>query len=93
MLISKVVGTVISTRKNANLVGNKLLIIEPIEESFKGNVSRMVAVDTVGAGVGEIVLVVLGSAARIACNKNDIPVDAAIVGIVDDARDITISKL
>ena len=68
MLIGKVVGTVISTRKNSNLIGNKFLIIEPYEGfEFKGS-SRIVAIDNVGSGIGEIVLVATGSAARIGCS-------------------------
>jgi ethanolamine utilization protein EutN len=92
LIIGRIVGTVISTRKNSSLVGNKFLIVEPYEGfEFKGS-SRIVAVDTVGSGVGEIVLVAKGSAARIGCNMNDAPIDAAIVGIVDDAKDVLISK-
>lgn len=92
MLIGKVVGTVISTRKNSNLVGNKFLIIEPYEGfEFKGS-SRIVAVDNVGSGIGEIVLVATGSAARIGCSMDGSPIDAAVVGIVDDEKDVIISK-
>ena len=92
MIIGKVVGTVISTRKNANLVGNKFLIVQPIDEYGFDGKSRLVAVDNVGAGVGEIVLVALGSAARIGCNMEKAPVDAAIIGIVDDAKDVMITQ-
>jgi ethanolamine utilization protein EutN len=88
MIIATVVGTVIATRKNENLVGSKFLIIEPLKTIVEGSVKRLVAVDTVGAGVGEIVLAVQGSAARIACNKNEMPVDTAIVGIVDDLNEV-----
>lgn len=79
MVIGKVVGTVVSTRKSERLVGSKFLIVEPLEQEGQ---QRLVAVDTVGAGVGETVLVTLGSAARVACGT-EVPVDAAIVGIVD----------
>ena len=72
-----------STRKNQNLVGNKFLIIEPLEDYAK---NRIVAIDDVGAGIGEIVLVATGSAARIGCAQENAPVDAAIVGIVDDGE-------
>lgn len=89
LIIGKVVGTVISTRKNSKLVGNKLLIVEPFESFEKSIGGKLVAIDNVGAGVGEIVLVALGSAARVGCNMENAPVDAAIVGIVDDARDIS----
>ncbi len=83
MIIGKVVGSVVSTRKNQNLVGNKFLIIEPLEDYAK---NRIVAIDDVGAGIGEIVLVATGSAARIGCAQENAPVDAAIVGIVDDGE-------
>lgn len=82
MIIGKVVGSVVSTRKNENLIGNKFLIVEPISEMGMGN--KVVAIDNVGAGIGEIVLVATGSAARIGCGQNTSPIDAAIVGIVDE---------
>ncbi len=82
MIIGKVVGSIVSTRKNENLVGHKLMVIEPIKKMADGNKS-FVAIDNVGAGVGEIVLVATGSAARIGCGCETAPVDAAIVGIVD----------
>ena len=83
MLIGKVVGSVVSTRKNDNLIGSKLMVIKPLAEL--GNpTKKIVAVDNVGAGVGETVLVALGSAARIGCDMANCPIDAAIVGIVDN---------
>lgn len=83
MLIGKVVGSVVSTRKNENLVGNKFLIVEPFSGFDKG-FGRIVAIDNVGAGMGEGVLVSLGSAARIGVGHSDAPIDAAIVGILDE---------
>lgn len=83
MIVGKVVGSVVATRKNENLVGSKFLIVEPFESMEQGK-GRIVAVDNVGAGIGEIVLVTKGSAARIGCNLKEAPIDAAIVGIVDD---------
>lgn len=83
MIIGKVVGSVISTRKNENLVGNKFLIIEPIK-SMAHERDRLVAIDNVGAGIGEAVLVATGSAARIGCGMDSAPIDAAIVGIIDE---------
>ncbi len=85
MIIGKVVGHVVSTRKNERLVGQKLLIVEP-NESISGNMGteRFIAIDNVGAGVGETVLVAVGSAARVGCALKEAPVDAAIVGIIDD---------
>ena len=83
MIVGKVVGSVVATRKNERLLGNKFMIVDPIENmSEKG---RIVAIDNVGAGIGEIVLVALGSAARIGCDQENAPVDAAIVGIVDNS--------
>lgn len=82
MIVGKVVGSVVSTRKNENLIGSKFMVVEPIAEM--GNpCEKIVAVDNVGAGIGEIVLVATGSAARIGCGMESSPVDAAIVGIVD----------
>lgn len=83
MIIGKVVGSVISTRKNENLVGNKFLIIEPIKSMAHAG-DRLVAIDNVGAGIGEAVLVATGSAARIGCGMENAPIDAAIVGIIDE---------
>ena len=81
MLIGKVVGSVVSTRKNENLVGSKFMIIEALAGT--GDTKRIVAVDNVGAGIGETVLVATGSAARIGCDNATAPIDAAIVGIID----------
>ncbi len=83
MIVGKVTGSIVSTRKCENLIGNKFMIVEPIS-SMKGENSQLVAIDNIGAGVGEIVLVATGSAARIGCGLPDAPIDAAIVGIVDD---------
>lgn len=85
MLIGKVVGTIVSTRKNENLVGHKLLIIKPIASMNGGTGGdKFVATDNVGAGEGEYVLVARGSAARIGCGQEHAPIDAAVVGIIDD---------
>lgn len=83
MIVGKVVGSVIATRKNEKLVGSKFLIVEPLMNMNLGG-ERIVAIDNVGAGIGELVLVATGSAARIGCNQKESPIDAAIVGIVDD---------
>lgn len=83
MIIGKVVGSIVSTRKSDKLIGNKLMIIQPLDR-MKSNTNQLVAIDNIGAGVGEIVLVALGSAARIGCGVEMAPVDAAIVGIVDE---------
>lgn len=87
MLIGKVVGSVVSTRKNENLVGNKFMVVETLD-GFGEKKQRIVAVDNVGAGLGETVLVATGSAARIGIEQNTAPIDAAIVGIIDDPSSI-----
>ena len=84
MLVGKVVGSVVATRKIESLVGNKFLIVQPMESM--ADQKRIVAIDNVGAGIGEIVLVTQGSAARYVNGEAARPpVDAAIVGIVDDS--------
>lgn len=92
MIIGKVVGTVISTRKNCNLIGNKFLVVEPIEQFKTQNTNMIVAIDNVGSGVGEYVLVALGSAARMGCDMENVAVDAAVVGIIDNEKDIMIQS-
>lgn len=79
-------GSLFSTRKDEKLVGNKFMIVEPAE-SMRNAGSRLVAIDIIGAGIGEYVLVAQGSAARIGCNMSDAPIDAAIVGIIDEGQD------
>lgn len=81
MVIGKVVGSVVSTRKSENLIGNKFMVVEPLEDMRSG-LGRFVAIDNIGAGIGETVLVATGSAARV--GMENAPVDAAIVGIVDE---------
>ena len=82
MVIGRVIGSVVSTRKNERLVGSKFMVVQPVADT--GNGKSLVAVDNVGAGIGEYVLVAVGSAARIGCDMSNAPVDAAIVGIIDD---------
>ncbi|MEF9840594.1 MAG: EutN/CcmL family microcompartment protein [Lachnospiraceae bacterium] len=84
MIIGKVVGSIVSTRKSDKLVGNKLMLIKPLD-SMKSDTNQLVAIDQIGAGIGETVLVALGSAARIGSGMETAPIDAAIVGIVDEA--------
>ena len=86
MIFGKVVGSLFSTRKSEKLVGNKFMIVEPVE-SMRNTGSRLVAIDIIGAGIGEYVLVAQGSAARIGCDMADAPIDAAIVGIIDEGQD------
>ena len=84
MLLAKIVGTVVATRKDPRLVSNKLLVVRPMDPRGKAEGAYLVALDTVDAGIGETVLVVSGSSARMASGMKDCPVDAAIVGIVDN---------
>jgi len=89
--LAKVVGNIVATKKNDFLVGSKLLIVQPLRFINNANNTQegeqgelVVAIDTVGAGIGETVLIVRGSTAtRVAANENT-PIDAAIVGIVDN---------
>ena len=84
MIMGKVVGSVVSTRKCENLTGSKFMIVEPVPSLKIDN--RIVAVDRVGAGIGEYVLVTTGSAARV--DAPSAPIDAAIVGIIDDGNSL-----
>ena len=83
MLVARIVGTVVATRKDPRLVSTKLLVVRPVDPKGKADGHHFVAIDTVDAGVGETVLVVSGSSARMASGLKDCPVDAAIVGIID----------
>ena len=76
-------GTVVATRKDPRLTSTKLLVARPIDPHGKTDGGYLVAVDTVDAGVGETVLLVSGSSARMAAGLKDCPVDAAVVGIID----------
>lgn len=84
MFLAKVVGNVVATQKDPKFIGTKLLIVKKINRDEKTIGEPMVAIDTVGAGSGEIVIVVTGSGARYVdvCEKV-IPADASIIGIVD----------
>jgi ethanolamine utilization protein EutN len=83
LLLAKIIGTVVATRKDPRLDSHKLLLARGMDPSGKVDGAYLVAVDTVDAGVGETVLIVSGSSARMAAGMKDCPVDAAIVGIVD----------
>ena len=83
MLVAKIVGTVVATRKDPRLVSTKLLVVRPVDPRGKADGGYIVAVDTVDAGVGETVLIVSGSSARLASGLKDCPVDAAIIGVID----------
>jgi ethanolamine utilization protein EutN len=89
MFLAKVEGAVVATEKDAHMDGRKLLLLRPqlVDEKdptkFRPGVNTIVAVDSVGAGIGEMVLFCQGSSARLAPNLKDAPVDAVIIGIVD----------
>ncbi len=84
MILARVVGTVVATRKDERLEGRKLLVCRPVNPAGDPDGSSyIISVDTVGAGFHETVLLVGGSSARMAAGLKDSPIDSAIVGIVD----------
>ena len=83
MIIGRIIGNIVATRKDPRLEGKKLLLVRPITLRGEDESNYLVAVDTVGAGFRERVLVVSGSSARMAEGLKDRPVDAAIIGIID----------
>ena len=88
MIIARILGTVVATHKDPRLHGKKLLIVKPVNLDGTDQSGYLVAVDTVGAGFHEKVLVVAGSSARLAEGMKDTPVDSAIIGVIDTV-DIT----
>lgn len=85
MNVAKVIGTIWATRKEESLEGYKLLLVKPIDVLKEGEEKTpIVAADIIGAGVGETVIIVSGSSARNATGDTKLPVDATVVGIVDD---------
>ena len=84
MLIGKVVGKVWSTRKESRITGLKLLIVQPMDHTQKPYGNILVAGDQIGAGIGELVVVVQGSSARTAIVEQQLPVDAMVIGIIDN---------
>jgi microcompartment protein CcmK/EutM len=86
MILARVVGTVVATRKDPRLEGKYLLILKPVSPEGQDESGYVVSVDTVGSGIGERVISVAGSSARMAEGCKDIPVDNAIVGIVDEVH-------
>ena len=83
MILARVVGTVVATRKDQRLEGRKLLVCRPVGPDGTPEGAYLVAADTVGAGYKETVLLVSGSSARMAGGFKESPVDSAVVGIVD----------
>ena len=92
MFLGKVIGTVWSTKKDENLVGAKFLIVRKIDLDLNEKSDFVVAVDSVGAGEGEVVLVATGSSSRQTHFTQDKPIDAVIMAIVDKL-DISIKQL
>src|SRR5262245_34899634 len=92
MFLAQVTGHVVATQKIAAMVGKKLLVIEPLRldeahrDRLKGTGRALVAVDSLGAGAGELVLVCQGSSARLTPETSDLPIDAVVIGIVDSVR-------
>ncbi len=89
MFLARVEGSVVATKKDTSMSGRKLLLVRPqlVDEKdptkFRPGANTIVAVDSVGAGVGELVMFCQGSSARLAPNLKDAPVDAVIIGLVD----------
>ena len=89
MFIAQVTGSVVSTQKVASMTGHKLLVVEPYRlegtkrKSLETTGRTCIAVDTLGAGEGDFVLIVQGSSARLTPETKELPIDAAIIGIVD----------
>jgi ethanolamine utilization protein EutN len=89
MFLARVEGSVVATKKDPSMSGRKLLLVRPqlVDDKdptkFRAGANTIIAVDSVGAGLGELVMFCQGSSARLAPNLKDAPVDAVIIGIVD----------
>src|SRR5881396_3120141 len=89
MFLAKVEGSIVATKKDPSMNGRKLLLLRPqlVDEKdptkFRPGMNTIVAVDSLGAGIGELVMFCQGSSARLAPNLKEAPVDAVIIGIVD----------
>jgi ethanolamine utilization protein EutN len=86
MILAKVIGNVVATTKDDRLVGEKLLILTPLTPEGNPKGETIVAIDSLGAGNGEVVLACRGGAARLVANHENSPVDYAIVAIVDEVK-------
>ncbi|MBI1349347.1 ethanolamine utilization protein EutN [bacterium] len=92
MFLAKVTGSVVATQKVEAMVGQKLLMVEPLRVNEKdqtglvGTGRTFIAVDTVGCGEGEVVMIVQGSSARFTPQTKPLPIDCAIIGIVDSVH-------
>jgi ethanolamine utilization protein EutN len=89
MFLARVIGSVVSTKKDETMTGRKLLLLRPqlVDEAnpaqLRPGSNTVVAVDALGAGVGDLVLFCQGSSARMATGMKPLPIDAAVIGIVD----------
>jgi len=89
MILARVEGSLVATKKNDKMTGSKFLVVRPLvvdtpsARELRPGPNTLVAVDTLGAGEGEVVLVVQGSSARLAADDKNSPVDAVVIGIVD----------
>jgi len=86
MELARVEGTIVSTQKSDRLVGYKLLLVNLLGPDTKATDNYLVAIDSVGAGIGEVVIVVRGSSARQTQNLANVPTDTSIVAIVDSVE-------
>ena len=89
MQLARVIGTVVATIKNESLAGRKLLVVQTLNKDLKPQGKPMVAVDSVGAGVGELVFWCRGKEASFPFKRDDTPTDCTIVGIVDSEAHVT----
>lgn len=92
MFLARVIGSVVSTRKELSMKGRKLLVLRPMlvddkdPSKFKAGQNTVVAVDSLGAGLNDLVLFCQGSSARMAAGMKELPIDAAVVGIADQVQ-------
>ncbi len=92
MLVAKVTGSMVSTQKVESMTGHKLLVVEPYQlkpdtrDTLEGTGRALVAVDTMGAGEGEMVLIVQGSSARLTPETKNLPIDTVVIGIIDNVH-------
>jgi ethanolamine utilization protein EutN len=89
MQLARVIGTVVATIKNESLAGRKLLVVQTLNKDLQPQGKPMVAVDSVGAGVGELVFWCRGKEASFPFKRDDTPTDCTIVGIVDSEAHVT----
>ena len=89
MQLARVIGTLVATVKNDSLKGRKLLVVQTLNADLEPNGKPMVAIDAVGAGVGELVFWCRGKEASFPFKREDTPTDCTIVGIVDSEKHVT----